>query len=60
MNNSVFGKMIKNVGKDRDIKLIVTEERRKKLTSEPNYVSCKAFSDHLMAIEIRKKICCNG
>ena len=54
MNNSVFGKMIKNVGKDRDIKLIVTEERRKKLTSEPNYVSCKAFSDYLMATEIRK------
>ena len=26
----------------------------KKLTSEPNYESCKAFSDHLMAIEMRK------
>ena len=54
MNNSVFGKMIENVRKHRDIKLIVSEERRKKLTSEPNYVSCKAFSDYLMAIEMRK------
>ena len=54
MNNAVFGKMIENVRKRRDIKLIVTEERRKKLTSEPNYESCKAFSDHLMAIEMRK------
>ena len=54
MNNAVFGKMIENVRKRRDIKLIVTEERRKKLTSEPNYESCKVFSDHLMAIEMRK------
>ena len=54
MNNSVFGKMIENVRKRRDIKLIVTDERRKKLVSEPNYASCTTFSDHLMAIEMRK------
>ena len=54
MNNSVFGKMIENVRKRREIKLIVTEERRKKLVSEPNYASCTTFSDHLMAIEMRK------
>ena len=38
MNIAVFGKMMENVRKRRDIKLIVTEERRKKLVSEPNYV----------------------
>ena len=54
MNNSVFGKMIENVRKRRDIKSIVTEERRKKLVSEPNYASCTTFSDHLRAIEMRK------
>ena len=54
MNNSVFGKMIENVRKRIEIKLIVTEERRKKLVSEPNYASCTAFSDHLMAVEMRK------
>ena len=54
MNNSVFGKMIENVRKRRDIKLIVTEERTKKLVSEPNYESCTTFSEHLMAIEMRK------
>ena len=54
MNNSVFGKTIENVRKRRDIRLIVTEERRKKLTSEPNYESCTTFSDELMTIEMRK------
>ena len=54
MNNSVFGKMIENVRKRREIKLIVSEERRKKLVSEPNYASCATFSDHLMTIEMRK------
>ena len=54
MNNSVFGKIIENVRKRREIKLIVTEERRKKLVSEPNYASCTTFSDHLMAVEMRK------
>ena len=54
MNNSVFGKMVENVRKRREIKLIVSEERRKKLVSEPNYASCTTFSDHLMAIEMRK------
>ena len=46
--------MIENVRKHRDIKLIVSEERGKKLVSEPNYVLCNTFSDHLMAIEMRK------
>ena len=54
MNNSVLGKMIDNVRKQRDIKLVVTEQRRKELVSEPNYASCTTFSDHLMAIEMRK------
>ena len=54
MNNSVFGKMVENVRKRREIKLIVSEERRKKLVSELNYASCTTFSDHLMAIEMRK------
>ena len=54
MNNSVFGKMMENVSGQRDVKLVVTEERRKKLGSEPNYDSCKQFTKDLMAIEMRK------
>ena len=54
MNNAVFGKTMENVRNCRDVKLVVTEERRKKLVSEPNYESCKQFSNNLMAIEMRK------
>ena len=54
MNNSVFGKTMKNVRGHRDVELIITEQRRKKLTSEPNYDSCKQFTNDLMAIEMRK------
>ena len=55
MNNSVFGKTIENVRNHRDIKLVTSEKKRKRLVSEPNYYSCKNFSDHLMAIETKKK-----
>ena len=54
MNNAVFGKMIENVRKRHEIKLVVTEQRRKKLVSETNYKSCVVYSDHLLATEIRK------
>ena len=54
MNNAVFGKMMENVRNHREVKLIVSEVRRKKLASEPNYHSCKIFSGYLMAIEMRK------
>ena len=54
MNNSVFGKTMENVKKHRDVKLVISEKRRKWLVSEPNHHSCKKFSDHLMAIEMKK------
>ena len=54
MNDSVFGKTMENVRNHRDIKLVTSDKRRKRLVSEPNYHSHKKFSDHLMAIEMRK------
>ena len=51
MNNSVFGKTMENV---RNHRVVTSEKRRKRLVSEPNYHSCKKFSDHLMAIEMKK------
>ena len=38
----------------RDIKLITTDKRRKRLVSEPNYHSHKNCSEHLMATEMKK------
>ena len=54
MNNSAFGKTMENERNHRDIKLITSDERRKGLVSEPNYHSCKKFSENIMAIEMKK------
>ena len=45
---------MENVRNHRDIKLITTDKRRKRLVSEPNYHSHKNCSEHLMAIEMKK------
>ena len=37
MNNSVFRKTMENVRNHRDIKLVTSDKRRKRLASEPNY-----------------------
>ena len=42
MNNSVYGKTMENV-RYRDIKLVKSDKRRKRLVSEPNYHSHKIF-----------------
>ena len=54
MNNYVLGKAMENVRNHRDIKLVTSDKRRRRLVSEPNYHSYKKFSDHLMAIEMKK------
>ena len=54
MNNAVFGKMTENVREHKDIKLVVTEEKRKKLTSQPNFMTSTIFSEKFEAIEMRK------
>ena len=55
MNNSVFGKTVENVKNYRDSKLVTAYKRRKQLVSEPKYHTHKKISEHLMAIEIKKK-----
>ena len=45
---------MENVRNHRDIKLVTSDKRRKQLVSEPNYHSHKNFSEHLMAIEMKK------
>ena len=44
VNNSVFGKTMENVRNYRDIKLVTTDKRRKRLVSEPNYQTHKKIS----------------
>ena len=47
-------KPMKNVRKQRDIKLVKTGRRRNYLVSEPNYHTKKFFTKYLLAIEIKK------
>ena len=54
MNNAVFGKVMENVRKHGDIKLITTERRRNYLVSEPNYHTTKFSTENLLAIEMKK------
>ena len=54
MNNSVFGKTMKNMRNHRDIKLVTSDKRRKRLVSERNQHLHKNFSEHLMAVEMKK------
>ena len=54
MNNSVFGKMMENIRKHRDIKLVTTDKKRSKLVSEPNYHTINLISEDLSIIEMKK------
>ena len=47
---------MENVRNHRDIKLKTSRKRKKRVVSEPNYHSCNKFSDHLIAIEMKKTI----
>ena len=55
INNPVFGKIMGNVRKHRDIKLVTAKRRRNYLASEPNYHTTKFLTENLLAIEIKKK-----
>ena len=54
MSNAVFQKIIKNVRKHRNSKLVTTEGRRNYLVSESNYHITKFFVENLLAIEMKK------
>ena len=55
MNNAFFGRTMENVRKHRDIKFVTTETRRNYLVSEPNYHTTNFFTEHLLAIEMKKQ-----
>ena len=54
MNNSVFGKMMENIRKHRNIKLVTTEEKYLKTVMKPNFKSGVLFGENLMDCEMGK------
>ena len=50
MNDSVFGKTMKNLRKWVDVRLVTNEKKLDKLISKPTFVSGKIFSENLMAV----------
>ena len=54
MNNAVFGTTIENARKHRDIKLVISDKKRNKLVSEPNFHTVKLIDNNLAIIEMRK------
>ena len=54
MNNALFGKIMKNVKKNGNSKLVTTERRRNYLVSKPNYHTIKFFTENLLVIEMKK------
>ena len=54
MNNAVFGKTMENRRKHRNIKLVTIDRRINYLVSHPNFHIRKFFTEHLLAIEMRR------
>ena len=54
MNNSVFGKTLKNIRNRIDIRLISSDKVVKNLATKPNYDCCTIFDEHLIAVHMRK------
>ena len=54
MNNSVFGKMMENIRKHRNIKLVTTEEKYLHTVMKPNFKSGVLFGENLMGCEMEK------
>ena len=54
MNNSVFGKMMENIRKHRNIKLVMTEEKYLRTVMHPNFKSVVLFGENLMSCEMGK------
>ena len=54
MNNPVFGKMMENIRKHRNIKLVTTEEKYLHTVMKPNFKSGVQFDENLMSCEMGK------
>ena len=52
MNNLVFGKMMENIWKHRNMKLVTTEEKYLLMVMQPNFKSGVLFGENLMGCEM--------
>ena len=54
MNNSVFGKTMKNIRNHRDMKLVTSDKKYLKYVMKPNFKDEYLFSKYLFAVEMGK------
>ena len=54
MNNAVFGKTMENIRNRKDVKLVNSVEKLRKLIAMPNYVNRKIFSENLVSVHTKK------
>ena len=54
MNNSVLGKMMENIRKHRNVKLVTTEEKYLHMVMKPNFKSDTLFGENVMGCEMGK------
>jgi hypothetical protein len=55
MNNAVFGKIMENLRKHVNVKLVTEGKKLKRMTSKPTFKSFKIFSDNVVAMHMAKK-----
>ena len=54
MNNSAFGKTCENLTKRSDIRLVVTDQQRKRFTEKAHFQQARIFGESLAAIQMEK------
>ena len=54
MNDAIFGKMMENIRKHRNIKLVMNKESYLRTVMKPNFKSCVLFGENLMGCEMGK------
>ena len=54
MNNAVSGKTMENIRNRKDVKLVNSVEKLRKLIAKPNFVNRKIFSENLISVHMKK------
>ena len=55
MNNSVYGKTMENVLNRKDIELVKSWDRCRKLVNKPLFYSYTKFNENLVAVQMKNK-----